>query len=461
MLISYRSDNNMLKYVLWGSMLVLLGYILVFIETAAARLLHLTAISLFDLLLIATVVIAWSALFIIVVLAKKTYGPTFEKYLFIWHLIAYLAMYGVWVYLLYDFRIFALFSSLLAITIVLTYTNIIQSLIMSVSTVIVYLIAAYLSVYSEGHTGNFTYDVFFAACFLPSAVILSIIANHIHKKNKELNESKNYLEDANNRLVSLNKELEHNHKMAKIELELAYDIQKTLLPAEPVSNADWDIALSYRPRYGVSGDFYDFYYENNILSGLSLFDVSGHGIASGLITILAKPVFSRYFNKFRNDPLERVIEIADYTLRKELNQISMYITGIMIRLTGEYFEYINAGHPDILYKSNSTKNVENISNIVPGNKFPPIGLIDAVSAYKSAKVTPEKGDSILMYTDCITETNNHDKCRYGTERLIESYKQAPDGTAKELMDFIVNRFYNFLDEKDIDDDFTLIVVKKL
>jgi sigma-B regulation protein RsbU (phosphoserine phosphatase) len=47
---------------------------------------------------------------------------------------------------------------------------------------------------------------------------------------------------------------------------------------------------------GISGDLYDFYLDDDTLSGISLFDVSGHGIASGLITMLAKSILFRTYN---------------------------------------------------------------------------------------------------------------------------------------------------------------------
>ena len=248
--------------------------------------------------------------------------------------------------------------------------------------------------------------------------------------------------------------------MAKIELDIAQDIQKTLFSEQPLSTTQWDIALSFKPRNGVSGDFYDFYYEDGILKGLSLFDVSGHGIASALVTFLAKPVLNRYFNPVKNDPLGRVIEIANNTLKNDLNEINMYITGIVLRLNNDEIEYINAGHPDPLYKNKITGKVNILSDIFSQNKTTPIGLVDSINSCMSVKFTPKEGDVLLLFTDCLTESNNFKKSRYGYTRLMQSLKEAPDGTAQEILDYLLETFYSFLNEKEIEDDFTVILIKK-
>ena len=258
----------------------------------------------------------------------------------------------------------------------------------------------------------------------------------------------------------LNHELKKAQKTTKIEMELAHDIQRSLFPEQSVISEKWDIALSFKPMYGVSGDFYDFYYDKESLIGLSIFDVSGHGVASALITILAKPVFYRYFYLFKDESLGRVIEIANNTLKHDLSEVNMYITGILLRFMNDNVEYVNAGHPDLLYKSKTSAKVKIISDVELNHKFHPIGFSD-VSTCKSFKFTPQTGDIMLLYTDCITESYNIEKSRYGSERVIQSLEEAPEGTARETLDFLLERFYYFLDEGEIEDDFTMIVVKKI
>jgi PAS domain S-box-containing protein len=109
-------------------------------------------------------------------------------------------------------------------------------------------------------------------------------------------------------LKQANKELRARQRIAELEMNIASNIQSQLFPKEPPFSNDWDIAFVFKPLMGVSGDFYDFYEDDGILKGLSLFDVAGHGISSGLITLLARSIISRHFNEMTDHNLARVIK---------------------------------------------------------------------------------------------------------------------------------------------------------
>ena len=70
------------------------------------------------------------------------------------------------------------------------------------------------------------------------------------------------------------------------------------IPKTAPKNDAWDIAFEFIPMSGVSGDLYDFYVSEGEITGLTLCDVSGHGIASGLVTMIARSVFFRNFSKW-------------------------------------------------------------------------------------------------------------------------------------------------------------------
>jgi serine phosphatase RsbU (regulator of sigma subunit) len=454
------AGSDRFKFIIQTHILVIIGYFFVTVETFIARMMGLIKMSYLDITILGLIIISSTIFILLFLLYKKSISQKLEKIIFFGEVFLYIILFTSWVYRLSDIRPFALFSSLFAITIVLSYTNLIQSLMISVSTVISFIAISYYAGILN-NDGNFIQDLFYALCFIPTIIFISIIADQMTKKNKELEAVKQFLEEVNNQLIVVNREFEQSQKMTKIELDIAQDIQKTLFSEQPLSTTQWDIALSFKPRYGVSGDFYDFYYEDGILKGLSLFDVSGHGVASALVTFLAKPVFHRYFNLVRNDPLGRVIEIANNTLKNDLNEINMYITGIVLRLNNDEIEYINAGHPDPLYKNKISGSVNILSDIFSQNKTTPIGLVDSISSCMSVKFTPKEGDVLLLFTDCLTESNNFKKSRYGYERLMRSLKEAPDGTAQEILDYLLERFYSFLNEKEIEDDFTVILIKKL
>ena len=72
-----------------------------------------------------------------------------------------------------------------------------------------------------------------------------------------------------------------------------------------------------KPLAGVSGDLYDIFYTGNHLNGLGIFDVSGHGISSGLVTMLVKNIIEQEFHDGSNEKLEDVMYIINDRLIEE------------------------------------------------------------------------------------------------------------------------------------------------
>ena len=72
----------------------------------------------------------------------------------------------------------------------------------------------------------------------------------------------------------------------------------------------------------------------------------------------------------------------------------------------------------------------------------------------------EKDDLLLLFTDCILDARNPRKERYGLERLMKSLGEAPDGSAEEILDFILAKFNAFVKDVELRDDFTVILAKK-
>lgn len=101
---------------------------------------------------------------------------------------------------------------------------------------------------------------------------------------------------------------------------------------------------------GISGDFYDFYSHDDELTGVGLFDVSGHGIASGLVTMIAKSVIFRKFSEGRDLPLHQVLAETNRELQSEIGDVDNYITGVILRFMENTIEYANAAHSDIMVR---------------------------------------------------------------------------------------------------------------
>lgn len=442
-----------------GQFLVLSAYLIAIVETLIAIKLGLTSITFKETLCLSAGLLGFSILMILVVYIKKEISPPLEWTLFMTYMTVYIFAYSFWIYRLQELRVLGLFTALMAVTFVLTYTSMLQSLLMSLLTLTCHLVVIYYALEVKAQPGNIKQEFYLACCLIPALVLLSAASYYVHKKREEASRVRSELEEMNTDLTEANIMLRFEQSRSKIEMDLAHDIQRSIFPLSAPEDDVWDVALISVPSAGVSGDFYDFYMKVNKLKGISLFDVSGHGVASALITILAKPVFFRNFNRFSEGSLGMVFEMSNSDLLSELGEVHSFITGIMLRFCGNRIEYINAGHPDILYRSEATNKVKQIDEEDHKFKGHPIGLNSPNLSYKTHQLTVETGDVLLMYSDCLLECRNNEGEFYGDERIFKTFAAAQGKTAKEIMDFIVRDFNQFAGN-NIHDDMTLIVLRK-
>ncbi len=281
------------------------------------------------------------------------------------------------------------------------------------------------------------------------------------QRTDELNAANEELEAMNENLVALNEELESAQGMMNRDMAMAVNVQKKFFPEIPPGTSDWEVAFHFRPRSGISGDLYDFYVANESLEGISLFDVSGHGISSGLITMIAKTILFRSFNEGRETGLNEVIKKFNTDLIKEIGRVGNYLTGIMLRFSGSSVEYVNAGHPDLLARSKATGDVRLVGDPERDAKGHFLGLEVMDKDFGIITFSAEKGDSVLLFSDCLMECAGGCGGEFGLERIMDSFRRAPEQSAHGQLEFILREFYAFTEKDVLSDDLTVILAKKI
>ena len=71
----------------------------------------------------------------------------------------------------------------------------------------------------------------------------------------------------------------------------------------------------------------------------------------------------------------------------------------------------------------------------------------------------QKGDCLILYTDCLNESVNKNGEAFGEERIIQAFEDSGIGSAKSKLDYILSRFYKFTEGTEIKDDLTVIVLQ--
>ena len=283
------------------------------------------------------------------------------------------------------------------------------------------------------------------------------------------------LEDAVGRQKRIGAEIEHQSRrladakeMAERDYAIAERVQRGIFPAEPPLVPGWDLALAYRPAAKVSGDFFDFYLSDGMLSGLAIGDVSGHGMGAGLIAVLARSLFARRWAELGKLPLGEALARLHAEFLEELGGVEAYLTCIFLRLDEGRIEYANAAHPDLLLRR---AGAESALALLPreGDDFrgPPLGAGAAAmeaggahAGWAALRFSPAAGDVLLLYTDCLIEAKNEAGERYGSERLTESLTRAPASSAKAILEAVQADLEAFTGAGKLDDDLTILVLVK-
>lgn len=232
------------------------------------------------------------------------------------------------------------------------------------------------------------------------------------------------------------------------ELELAREIQQSLIPKVYPQSDTLDVHGSCTPAFEVGGDYFDvFKTENNKYTVFIISDVSGHGFASALVSMQFRTLIrSKLLSEYKTFS-ERVEEINNI-MCSENEEASMFITGLFLRYCHEtqVMEFINAGHHNPI-------GIEGMDY----SRGIPIGIQDNMP-FTTSTIIFEKGMQLLLYTDGIIEEENAQKEMYGN-RIYALKEKVKLYSAREQTALILKAFNHFIEEQK--DDVTILVIKAI
>ena len=253
---------------------------------------------------------------------------------------------------------------------------------------------------------------------------------------------------------------EHEYKESiEKELKLANVVQQSFFKHNDTIYDDWALSYYNKPMAGVSGDFLDIYGNENHLDGIGIFDVSGHGIASGLVTMLVKNIIFQEFYNGKKDKLKSIIDRINIRYIKEKGNIENYLTGILTRIDDDKVEFINAGHSMPIYynaQEDSAYFIDDENNTA----FGAIGLPDIPTNFISHSVKMARGDELIFFTDGATEATNAQGDDFGKDRLLRSIFRNADRPLTTQINCVISDIFTFIGDEPRKDDITIIILKK-
>ena len=254
-------------------------------------------------------------------------------------------------------------------------------------------------------------------------------------------------------------ELKKHNDSLETEIRLAAFIQQNFYKHDNLGFKEWDLSYYSRPLAGVSGDLYDFYETKNGTEGVGIFDVSGHGISSGLITMLVKNIIQQEFSAQEDNELWEIVNTINERVIAEKGKIQNYMTGILIRIKKNTLELVNAGHPyPIVYRKSLKKCtvLEKASEFAGGT----IGIAGFPTFFYSQYVDFDEDDEIILFTDGVSDVTDRDGKRFVATKLPEIIEENAELPAKEQIRLITRALKDFRDNSEITDDMTVIILKR-
>ncbi len=244
----------------------------------------------------------------------------------------------------------------------------------------------------------------------------------------------------------------------KGDLAVAGEIQQAILPRVfppfPENSDVMDLAALMIPAKDVGGDFYDFFRIDPEHIGVVMADVSGKGIPAAIFMAVSRTLI-RAIGTQGVTPEECLAKANELLCMESAN--NMFVTvfyGIYNVATG-HLRYCNAGHnaPCLIHAGGRTELLSVAPNFI-------VGALDRV-AYEGGEMILGKDDTLVLYTDGVTEAVNTALEEYGEDRMNALLSQFAASSCHETIDGLLQNVRDFAGEAEQSDDITILALKRM
>lgn len=254
--------------------------------------------------------------------------------------------------------------------------------------------------------------------------------------------------------ISIDKTMLHHQilrkKIIEEQLQIASEVQASLLPAVPPSIKGYEFAGICIPTYDIGGDYFDYFKldEDNI--AVTIADVSGDGIPAALVMAAFRALLHSHSKTVREPSgLMNLINnhLMEYTRKRDFITVFYGI----IKISENRLIYTNCGHiAPLVFHSNGE-----YEELKTGG--PSLCLV-ANAMFNTEEIKLNKNDKIILYTDGVTEIFNKNSEEFGLDRLISTIKKYSEESPASLIKKIEYETKDFCKDEFYNDDYTLVVV---
>ena len=246
---------------------------------------------------------------------------------------------------------------------------------------------------------------------------------------------------------------EKSLKIIEEELNFATDIQTNLLPKINPQIDGFDIAGKSIPAKEVGGDYYDFIPIDENKNAICLGDISGHGMPAAMLMANLQATLrgQALFSSSAGECLTRANKLLYRSTDLQMHATLFY--GIL-NSSKNIFHFSNAGHnPPMLINS-----VKKVIRLTKGGTV--LGFMEDFQ-FEEDFINLKKDDTIIIYSDGITEAFNDKDEEFGEERLLVLLKKNLKASAEVLIEKVFEAVKIFVKDVMQSDDITIVVIKKV
>lgn len=240
------------------------------------------------------------------------------------------------------------------------------------------------------------------------------------------------------------------------ELRIASQMQTTLLPEAPPEVKQIEIAAMSQPSREVGGDFYDYLEPAPGCVGLVVGDATGKGLSAAMLITQCASVL-RTLSRDIRDPGQLLCRTNNEFFH-QIGATHNFVTLFMIVVDTDrgVARYAAAGHPPpMVVNSKSGK-----AKWLEGSSSYPLGIVEDAE-FHVAEIALEPGDTIVMYSDGLTEAQNANNDLYGPERISAVLAESGDRDPEAILAALRDSALEYMGGQEASDDMTIVVARFL
>jgi len=259
-------------------------------------------------------------------------------------------------------------------------------------------------------------------------------------------------------LEAANAELAARQKILDADMEAAAEIQRGLLPSQGTCSLGIEFDFRFMPSATIGGDIFNLVCLGSQHTGLYMVDVSGHGVPAALVSVSVAqelaPTGEMFVDKTLDEPRSPEVVLRMLDAAFPLERFDKFFS--MFYFVYEPFSgvltYCNAGHPPpMLLRAGG-----GLEFLEEGGTLVGMGLGDT---YVQGKVEVCDGDTLLVYTDGVTELENPEGGQFGSEQLEALFKNSHDASPEQVLQLVTGKLQAHADGRPPDDDISLVCVR--